>query len=109
MGANNRPAIYTDSVYTNMPIEMWEALSSEAKQNGLSINEIVRRALHAFLGVGAYGAKGDPMYEKNIHIRITPRMKGEIYEAIAELGIGESELLRRAIKRYLGELNEVEK
>lgn len=109
MGANNRPAIYTDSVYTNMPIEMWEALSGEAKQNGLPINEIARRALHAFLKGGAYGAKGDQIYEKNIHIRVTPRMKNEIYEAIAGLGIGESELVRRAIRRYLGELNEVGK
>ena len=109
MGANNRPAIYTDSVYTNMPIEMWEALCHEAKRSDAPANEIARRALHAFLKGGAYGAKGDPMYEKNIHIRVTPRMKDEIYDAIAELGIGESELVRRAIRRYLGELNEVKK
>ena len=109
MGANNRPAIYTDSVYSAMPIEMWEALAHEAKRSGVPANEIALRALHALLKGGAYGAKGDPVYEKTIHIRVTPRMKDDVYEAITELGIGESVLARRAIRRYLCELSEGKK
>jgi len=87
-----------------MPSWMYERVVHVADQNGISIAEIGRRALKAFLRQDP-GSMGMGKSLVRTSFMIPHRMKKNLICTAESANVTEPELVRRALARYLGRWN----
>ena len=103
MAGKPRGTMYPEYVQSRITAEMKRGMIHEAAQRGCSLRDIARDALGAYLKGEIEEAERIELTE-NLKFSFTADMKAQAVRAAGKLDISMSELVRRAIERYLEEV-----